>query len=248
MSPPMFSACLSFYQVYDEQRSSSRFPGVISSQPTPRSGMVIAPLPVGTLEKHSSGAERLRGGGGCCGGGGGGKNRGAGGQPPSPLGAQPAAQIPQPDVSQATRKAPEASQPAKPVSARAPRLSESTPSSQTARKIVVSAATASAGSSLAPPKAEAGRANSSPTKPSKLSPVSQPATHRTRHLTLPSAFTPPQQASASSTGTPPVLDGPIHYPGGVIRSPAFPPSVYAAGGARVVSSGPSPSPPPFMND
>ncbi|GAB1528575.1 hypothetical protein RhiTH_011769 [Rhizoctonia solani] len=208
--------------------------------------MVIAPLPVGTLEKHSSDAERLRGGGGCCGGG---KNRGAEGQRPSPSGPQPAAQIPQPGASQATNKAPEANQPTKPVSTRAPRLSEPTPSSQTAQKTVAPTAMASGGSSLAPPKVEAGRANSSPTKPSKLSLVSQSATSRERRSTLPSAVsTPPQQVSAWSNDAPPVAEGPIRYPGGVIRNPAFPPSVYTTGGGRVAPSGPIPTPPPFMKD
>ncbi|ELU36256.1 hypothetical protein AG1IA_09714 [Rhizoctonia solani AG-1 IA] len=233
MSPPMFSACLSFYQVYDEQCSSSQFPRVISSQPTPRSGMVIVPLPAGSVDKYSSGAERLRG------------NRGADGQRSSPLEPQPVVQIPPPDASQATKKAPEANQPAKLASTRVPRLSEPTPPSHTARAIMASTVTVSVEPSLMPPRAGAVRNHSSPNPP-KLSPVSRSATSRQRHTTLPSNLVPPQQAATSSTGPP--LEGPIHYPGGTIRNPAFPPSVYNAGGVQIAPSGSPPAPPPFMKD
>ncbi|KAF8704356.1 hypothetical protein RHS03_06091, partial [Rhizoctonia solani] len=209
----------------------------------PRCGMIIAPLPAGSLDKYSSDAERLRGGGGCCGGG---KNRGAEGQRSSPLEPQPEVQIPPPNASQATNKAPEANQPTKPASTRVPRLSEPTPPSHTARAIMASTVTVSVEPSLMPPRAGAVRTHSSPPNPPNLSSVSRSATSRQRYTTLPSNLVPPQQAPTASTG--PLLEGPIHYPGGTIRNPAFPPSVYNAGGAQIASSGSPPAPPPFMKD
>ncbi|CAE6536461.1 unnamed protein product [Rhizoctonia solani] len=244
MPPRVFAACLSFHQVQNRQHLKSYFPGVISSQPSPRLGMVIALPPAARLEKDLlEDAERLRGGGlGCaCCGSGDVQSSPLEPQPPQPPPAQ--SQSDSPQTTQTVRK----EQPTKPPGGRVPRLSEPTPPSHAARARMVSTTPVSAQPSLAPPRAETGRAHSSPAPPSTLPSTTSHPNTRGRYTTLPSKLQPAQRVSASSPGSPTVLEGPIHYPGGIIRSPAFPPSV-PAGAGRIADGGPPAAQAPFMKD
>ncbi|KDN39281.1 hypothetical protein RSAG8_08916, partial [Rhizoctonia solani AG-8 WAC10335] len=231
-------ACPPFRPARDRQTLGSRFPLVISSQPTPQPGMIIGPPSESCLEKDLlQDAQRLRGGGlcGCCGGG--------DPQRPSPLEPQPSLAGNKTTTEQATPKAP--------ANQQVPLLSQPTPpkqASQTGPSEKTPSATKSTGATLAAPS-RSSRTISSPASPPPIPPVSQPSGQsRPRHKTLPSKLSANQPTQASSLSSSPILEGTIDYGGGVMRSPAFPPSVHVAGGSRKAAGGPPPITAPFMKD
>ncbi|CAE7158775.1 unnamed protein product [Rhizoctonia solani] len=233
--------CASFRPVQDQQTLRSCFPQVISSQPAPRPEMIIGPPSKLWLEKDSlEDAQRLRGGGmgcACCGGGG---NT----QQASPL-------EPQPELTENKPVREEQPAPKAPSKQQVPRLSLPTPPSQASQagpSEKPSSATRSTGATLQAPSRST-RTYSSPAAPS-IPPAPQSSEQsRDRRQTLPSKLSPNKSNQVSSpSGPPPIPEGFIDYGGGIMRSPAFPPSVHIAGGSRKGAGGPPPVTAPFMKD
>ncbi|CAE6501284.1 unnamed protein product [Rhizoctonia solani] len=228
-------ACAPFHPARDRQTLGSRFPLVISSQPTPQLGMIIGPPLESCLEKDLlQDAQRLRGGGlcGCCGGG--------NAQRRSPLEPQP--DLPEIETTRTEQATPKAA--SKEQAPRSPRPPPPNQTSQTEPSEKTPSATKPTGATLAAPN-RSNRTLSSPAAPPQ--PVSQTSEQsRTRRQTLPSKLFANQPTLPSSSS--PIPEGTIDYGGGIMRSPAFPPSVHVAGGSRKVAGGPLLITAPFMKD
>ncbi|KAJ1302468.1 hypothetical protein OPQ81_002786 [Rhizoctonia solani] len=205
--------------------------------------MIIEPPSKTWLEKGlQEDVQRLRGGGlgfVCCGGGG-----GVGAQPPSPLEPQPEVRTArQEQITQnplANQQVPQLSQSIPPT--QAPQVAASENNSNTIK--------AMGGTLAVPGRSATGRTHSLPAAPPAIASTPQHSEQsRTRHQTLPSKLpaTKPGQLSSPS-GAAPIPEGSIDYGGGIMRSPAFPPSVHIAGGSRKTAGGPPPVVASFMKD
>ncbi|CEL53403.1 hypothetical protein RSOLAG1IB_11335 [Rhizoctonia solani AG-1 IB] len=195
--------------------------------------MTIGPPFISWIEEQAlEDAQRLRGGRlgcACCGD----KNDG---ERPSPLEPQPDAARPEPVAQKVpTRTAPQLSQPVPPTQA-----------SQAGSSKKLAGASKSPDDLLtAPGRADTGRTRSSPGVQPAIPPMAQT---RTRHQTLPSRLSANQPTQSPLPSVSPIPEDTIDYGGGLMRSPAFPPSVHVAAGSRKTSGAPPAAKPPFMKD
>ncbi|KAG8731393.1 hypothetical protein FRC11_004293, partial [Ceratobasidium sp. 423] len=139
----------------------------------------------------------------------------------------------------------------KPVNQRAPRLSQPTPPNQAVQAGSLdkspNTTKSTEGTLVAPGRSGTSRTLSSPAQPTIASTPLPSGSSRARHQTLPSKLSANKPGQISSPG-PSIPEGSIDYGGGVMRSPAFPPSVHIAGGSRKTAGAPPPVTAPFMKD
>ncbi|KAG8714154.1 hypothetical protein FRC11_009588 [Ceratobasidium sp. 423] len=150
---------------------------------------------------------------------------------------------------QTSRSEPAAPKP--PANQRVPRLSQPTPPNHTVQAgpsdKTLNVVKSTEGTLAVPDRSGTGRTLSSPAPPTIAS-TSQPSgPSRARHQTLPSKLSANKPGQLSSPG-PSIPEGSFDYGGGVMQSPAFPPSVHIAGGSRKTAGAPPPVTAPFMKD